>query len=111
MRHEHHLGTTIIRLFGEFDLSGDERLKEEIGRVLDSETQTFMLDLRGLEFIDSTGLRILVQIDEMARQDGLDFSVVCGDGQVRDVLRITGLDGVLPLSDPRGAVPSSDSPV
>ncbi len=111
MRDEYHTGTTIVHLSGEFDLSSEDRFKEELGRVMDSETQTFVLDLRGLEFIDSTGLRMLVQLDALARQDGFDFSVLCGNGQVREVLRISGLDGVLPLIDPSGAVPPSDSPV
>ena len=72
---------------------------------------TFLLDLRGLTFIDSTGLRMLVQLDAVARHDGFDFAVLCGYGQVREVLRATGLDGMLPLFDPDGTVPASDSPV
>jgi len=111
LRSEHHLGTTIFRLAGEFDLASDERFQEELGRRLDSEVSTFLVDLRGLQFIDSTGLRMLVQIDALARQDGFDFAVLCGDGQVRQVLRDTGLDGILPLVDPACAVPASDSPV
>jgi anti-sigma B factor antagonist len=111
LRCERHLGTTIFRLAGEFDLACDERFQEELGRWLDSEVTTFLLDLRGLEFIDSTGLRMLVQIDTKARQDGFDFALLCGDGQVRRVLRETGLDGMLPLVDPAGAVPATDSPL
>jgi anti-sigma B factor antagonist len=111
MRHEQHLGTTIIRLMGEFDLSSEEGFQAELCHLLDSSTRTLMLDLRGLKFIDSTGLRMLVQIDAVARQDGFDLSVMCGDGQVRYVLQQTGLDGVLPVVDPFGTVPASDSPV
>ena len=111
MRDERHPGTTVVRLAGEFDLSSEGRFQEELGRVMDNGTNAFLLDLRGLEFIDSTGLRMLVQIDALARQDGFDFTVLCGNGQVREVLRITGLDGLLPLVDPAGAVPPSDSPV
>jgi anti-anti-sigma factor len=111
LRCEHHLGTTIFRLAGEFDLASEGRFQEELGPRLDGEVSTFLLDLRGLEFIDSTGLQKLLQIDAVARQDGFDFAVLCGDGQVRQALRETGLDGVLPLVDPAGAVPASDSPV
>jgi anti-anti-sigma factor len=110
MRHEQHLGNTIIRLSGEFDLSSEERFQSELGRLLDSETQRLVLDLRGLQFIDSIGLRMLVQIDALAREDRFDFTILCGDGQVRAVLSAAGLDGVLPLIDPSGAVPASDTP-
>jgi anti-sigma B factor antagonist len=107
---ERHLDTTIIRLAGEFDLACEERFHEELANVLYG-AGSFVLDLRGLEFIDSTGLRILVQLDASARGDEFDFTVLCGDGQVRRVLRESGLDGVLPVVDPLGAVPASDSPV
>ena len=45
------------------------------------------------------------------REAAFDFTVLCGNGQVRRVLRESGLDGVLAVVDPSGAVPASDSPV
>jgi anti-sigma B factor antagonist len=99
MRHEQTQGTTTVRLAGEFDLSSETRFKEELGRVLDGDTRSFVIDLQDLEFIDSTGLRMLVQADAVARKDGVDFRVVCGNGQVREVLRVTGLDDLLRIED------------
>ena len=111
MRFERSLVTTIIRLSGEFDLACDAGFQDQLEGVLDDRVERLVLDLRGLEFIDSVGLRALVQIDARARDDGFDFEVLCSDGQVREVLRLTGLDGVLSLIDQDGAVPASDSPV
>jgi hypothetical protein len=37
--------------------------------------------------------------------------VICDEGYVREVLRETGLDGVLPVVDPHGSVHASDSPI
>ena len=112
MRSERHLATTIVRLAGEFDLTCTEPFEDEVGRVLDSDTEIFILDLRGLEFIDSTGLAKLVELDALARSDGFDFTILCGEGLVRRVLRETGLEGMLPIADPLGGfVPPSDSPV
>jgi anti-anti-sigma factor len=112
MRSERNLATTIVRLAGEFDLTCREPFEEEVGRVLDADTRIFILDLRGLEFIDSTGLAQLVELDAVARSDGFDFTILCGEGLVRRVLRETGLEGMLPIADPRGGiVPPSDSPV
>jgi anti-anti-sigma factor len=71
-----------------------------------------VLDLRGLEFIDSIGLRMVISVDASARSDGFGFAVICNDdGPVRRVLRETGLDAILPVIDPSGAVPAADSPV
>ena len=105
---EQHLDTTIARLDGEFDLASEERFREERARLLAREgTRTLMLDLRGLDFIDSTGLRMLVETDALARRDGFDLAVVCGEGQVRMVLKVSGLDGVLPLVGPE-AMPAPE---
>jgi anti-sigma B factor antagonist len=111
MRFERQPRAAIVRLAGEFDLSSEERFQRELEHLLDDDVWTFMLDLRGLDFIDSTGLRMLVQVDAIARREGFDLAVLCGDGRVRAVLRESGLDGVLPVIDPSGVVPASDSPV
>jgi anti-anti-sigma factor len=112
MRSERLVETTIVRLAGEFDLACAESFDDEVGRLLDGETRVFILDLRGLEFIDSTGLAKLVTLDALAREDELDFTILCAEGLVRRVLRETGLEGMLPVADPLGGVmPPSDSPV
>jgi anti-anti-sigma factor len=111
MRVEQHLGTATIRLYGEFDLACEETFQAELGRALDNETETLVLDLRGLEFIDSTGLRMLVRMNNLAEQDDFDFAVLAGEGQVGLVLHESGLDGLLPVVDHSGAVSASDSPV
>ena len=87
--------------------------KDALGRSLESgEHEPLVLDLRGLKFIDSTGLRILVSVDAIARNDGFGFAVLCNeDGTVRRALRETGLDGILPVIDSFGPVPATDSPV
>ena len=111
MRSERSLDTTVIRLSGEFDLSCEDALWEELGQVLDSEISTLVLDLQGLEFIDSTGLRMLLSLNNLAQSDGFDFTVFCGKGMVMRVLYETGLDGILPVVNPAGVVPATDAPI
>jgi anti-sigma B factor antagonist len=112
MRSERHVGTTIVRLAGEFDLACKEPFQEELSLVLDRETVIFILDLRGLQFMDSTGLGTLVELDGLARRDGFEFTILCDQGLVRRALQETGLDGMLPVADPYGGLlPPSDSPV
>jgi anti-sigma B factor antagonist len=111
MRADRDFDTIILRLSGEFDLACEERFCEELEHALLDPAQRLVLDLRGLDFMDSTGLRVLIQIDARARSDEFEFVVLCGEGHVRYVLRESGLDGVLPVVDGAGAVPASDSPV
>lgn len=101
---EEHFRTITIRLFGEFDLSCEERFHERLGDI-DHEAESLVFDLRDLEFVDSTGLRMILEVNDLAGRHGLDFVVLCGEGQVRHVLRESGLDGLLPVVDPSGEVP------
>jgi anti-sigma B factor antagonist len=111
MRVEQRIDTVLIRLQGEFDLTCEVPFRDELTFTLDADTTTLVLDLCALTFIDSVGLRMLVTLNKTTGEDGLDFTILCGEGHVRRVLRETGLDGVLRVIDPSGAVPASDSPV
>jgi anti-anti-sigma factor len=111
MRVEQRLDAMLIRLHGEFDLTCEEPFRDELARALDEDTTTIVLDLRALTFIDSVGLLMLATLSRTTSENGLDFTVLCGEGHVRRVLRETGLDGVLRVVGPSGAVPASDSPV
>jgi anti-sigma B factor antagonist len=103
-------GTVLIQLHGEFDCACVERFEQELTGALDGEAEMLVLDLRGLEFIDTSGLRMLVVLTGMTTAEGRDYAVVCEDGAVRRVLEETGLDGVLPLASD-ATVPRSDPTV
>jgi anti-sigma B factor antagonist len=111
MRVEQQLDAVLVGLHGEFDLTCEEPFREELAYALEGQTTALVLDLRALTFMDSVGLRMLVTLNVATSEDGLDYTVICGEGYVRRVLRETGLDGVLPVVDPYGSVHASDSPV
>ena len=111
MRAERDLDAIILRLTGEFDLECEERFQAELQTALSDPAAMLVLDLRGLGFIDSTGLRVLVQIDGLAHSDGFEFVILSGDGHVGRVLRGTGLDRALSVVGRAGAVPTSRSRV
>jgi anti-sigma B factor antagonist len=54
-----------------------------------------VLDLRELEFIDSTGLAVILRADTRAKNDGHVLRVLRPDGQVARIFELTGLDEVL----------------
>ena len=61
-------------------------------------------DLRGLHFLDSTGVRVLLTADLAAREQGVRFAVARGDGMVRRVFEVTRLDQRFRVvDDPVGA--------
>jgi anti-anti-sigma factor len=64
------------------------------------------LNLRGLTFIDSTGLCLILEIDAASRQDGFNFAVVKGPEAVQRVFAITATeDGLVFVDAPDDLVP------
>jgi anti-anti-sigma factor len=58
-----------------------------------------VIDLRGLEFMDSTGLRTLVSADQRARNAGRRLAIVRGPEAVDRIFNVTRLDERLELVD------------
>jgi anti-sigma B factor antagonist len=87
----------VIELIGELDLDGAPRLEEELRRVESSDVEAIVVDLGALDFIDSTGIRLLVMASERC-QDGR-FSLLRGPRQVHRVFEITDLADRLPFAD------------
>jgi anti-anti-sigma factor len=104
--------TVQIRLRGEFDMSCAERFEDQLDGVLEPETKALIVDLCDLQFVDTTGLRMLITLDRTTTAYGIEYTILCREeGAVRHVLKETGLDGMLPVVSPFGPVPRSDSPV
>jgi anti-anti-sigma factor len=92
-------GTTVVVVSGELDVASGPTLEEELARAEGSEAQLVILDLRELEFIDSTGLGILIKAHQPAETTGRRFAVVRGPSQVQRLLGLTGLEERLTLVD------------
>ncbi len=84
--------TARIAFFGELDLASARRVEEELERVEGSGPERLVLDLRGLTFMDSTGLRLITSADSRAREQGRRVTIVQGPDAVKRVFTITRLD-------------------
>jgi len=94
---------TVVALSGEFDLAGVERFELALGK-LESAPGAVLVDLSGLVFLDSSGLRALVMADQRAKQEGRRLAIVPGPPVVRRVFEITQLDERLDLVDSAAAL-------
>lgn len=93
-----------LALRGELDISTSPRLEKELEDAEAGEPGTIVLDLRELDFMDSTGLRVVVSADARARERGRRLVVVRGRDAVQRLFRITRLDERLDMvDDPAGA--------
>jgi anti-sigma B factor antagonist len=91
-------GMVVLRLRGELDLATASELSEQLGRA-EHDARVVVIDLRGLEFMDSTGVALLASADRRARERGGRLVVVRGGRQVQRLFELTGLDGRLEIVD------------
>ena len=82
----------VLCLRGELDLATAPLLSREIKSVDLGATATVVLDLQGLEFMDSTGLRTILSAQEYLRERGGGFAVTRGSSQVQRLLSVTRAD-------------------
>lgn len=92
-------GTTAdISITGEVDLSNAESVQEQLFSAISNRLTSVRLDLGGLGYIDSAGMRILFALAERLRLLQTDCTVfVPKDSPTRRVLELSGLDSVLTL--------------
>lgn len=94
-----HGSVTVLTLTGELDISSAGRVEKELTRAEERRPGALVLDLSQLDFMDSTGLRIVVSADARARERGSRFAVVRGPDAVQRIFRITRLDERLEMVD------------
>ena len=93
-----------VELTGELDISSAARVEEALAKIEAEEPAVVLLDLRGLEFMDSTGLRTVVSADARAREQGRRVVVVRGPEAVHRIFNVTRLDERLEIVDDPAAV-------
>jgi anti-sigma B factor antagonist len=97
VRDEDH--AVVIGVSGELDLASSPALENELERGAASDAPLVIVDLRRLEFMDSTGLSVLVRAHQRAAESGQRFGVVKGPQQVQRLLSLTGVAERLTLVD------------
>jgi anti-sigma B factor antagonist len=102
-------GIRVLRLAGEFDLSGVDAFERELARDPSEPESTLVLDLRGLTFIDSSGLRAVVMADHRARAEGKRCLLVRGPARISRVFDLTGVSAHLELVDELPNAPANGS--
>jgi anti-sigma B factor antagonist len=95
----------LLTVSGEVDLASCSGLRAALEAAADSDAPEIWLDLTHVEFMDSTGLTLLIE----AQRDlaGRSFAVICPDGPVRRVLAISGIDRAIAIHPSRSAAHSA----
>ena len=85
----------IVQPRGELDLVTVDTLRAALDGI--KSTERLVLDLRGLSFMDSTGLQLLVALYRRAQRDGLQLTLVAPAAPVDRAIQLCGLDKTLPF--------------
>lgn len=98
-------GIQAFEVRGELDMNTAPELERKLEEALGEPDASILLDLSACEFIDSTGIALIVRAwQRLDRGDGNGRLVLCSlNHQVRRLLKITGVEASIPMHEQRDA--------
>jgi anti-sigma B factor antagonist len=100
---------SIVALYGELDVSVQELVASEVDRVTARGPEVLAIDLRGLSFMDSTGVHALISTGRRCRDDGRRFFVIRGGSQIDRALTACGVEGCFEMVSRPGELPDGET--
>jgi anti-sigma B factor antagonist len=108
-----HRRTALVELWGELDLSTVPQVAEVLDGIAPNAggVRHIVLDLRGLTFMDASGLHELIRLNDYAHHNRHNFAVVRGRKGIERLLALTAVEELLVLVDePEDLVPPQSAP-
>ncbi|MBP1764982.1 MAG: hypothetical protein H6Q65_2040 [Firmicutes bacterium] len=90
-------GTVIVVLSGNFYVESVAKLREDCLRHITEGKTFFVFDMYNLEYIDSSGLGVLITVQKRVRQRGGKVTLCGLRGIVRELFELTRLDKVFDM--------------
>ena len=92
-------GWSVVEVGGEIDVATAPRLREQLITLVNKQKYRIVVSLEAVDFIDSTGLGVLISgLKRVKTHDG-EFVLVCTEPRILKVFDITGLLKVFPVFD------------
>jgi|BarGraNGADG00312_1021997.scaffolds.fasta_scaffold24022_2 anti-sigma B factor antagonist len=88
---------SLIVLSGEVDVYSAPKLREAIKDLVDQGRNNIIVDLEKVDFLDSTGLGVLVGGLKRVKQNEGELGIICNQEKILRIFRITGLTKVFPI--------------
>jgi anti-sigma B factor antagonist len=99
---------TTLTVAGELDLVSSPVLERELEKAYVLDADVILLDLRGLAFMDSTGLHLLVKAQQRAGEAGHRLALTRGSEQVQRLLDLTGVADLVKIVESPEALAEAD---
>jgi stage II sporulation protein AA (anti-sigma F factor antagonist) len=94
----HHDEVATLCLRGELDLHAADQVRAVAAGLLDEGVRRIEIDAGELTFVDSSGIKALLDVRHDAGERDVEVAVVAASERLRWVAQLTGLDGLLPTS-------------
>jgi anti-sigma B factor antagonist len=91
-----------LKLTGELDLASVARVEQAVDATLAEGMRALVLDLAGVSFVDSSGLRLFIVLDQRARAEGWKLTLTRPQQQAMTVFVVSGLEDNLPFAESSG---------
>ena len=89
----------VLTVTGEIDMATAPRFRQRLLGVITGGSQNVVIDLSGVDFIDSTGLGVLMGAAKRVRSAGGDIRLVMVGSRLAELIELTRLDRVLDVFD------------
>ena len=99
LNHRTEGGHTILDVAGEVDVYTAPKLREKLVELVGDGHHRLIVDMTKVEFLDSTGLGVLVGGLKRVRSHEGSLALVCDQERILKIFRITGLTKVFPIYD------------
>lgn len=92
-------GWTVVDVKGEVDLFTAPKFREHVVALVEKDQRKIAVNLEDVEFMDSTGLGVLVGVLRRLKERDGELALLGPQGSVLRVLTVTGLNRVFPIYD------------
>ena len=89
----------VLTVVGEIDMATAPRFRKRLHEVIGAGAQLVVIDISGVDFIDSTGLGVLMGGAKRVRSGGGDIRLVTAGARLAELIELTRLDRVVDVYD------------
>jgi anti-sigma B factor antagonist len=100
-----HRGWSVVDVTGDLDMATAPALRQSILQLLSTGTRRIAVDLTATDFVDSTGLGMLVASLKRVRTHDGELVVICPEPRLRRIFELTELVSVFGLRDSADDLP------
>lgn len=103
-------GTAIAIISGRIDSAVTGQLQSGLESGIESDDQALILDFEQVSYINSSGLRVGLNIAKQCRESGKRFGICSLSDSTRNIVAISGFDQVIPVYESRNSALNQVSP-